>query len=62
MRIPSLLMMGLLVLLAAPLAAVGVGDKAPNFRFTDSWNAKAGASSLNDYRGQLVLLEVWATW
>src|SRR5947209_8558651 len=42
------------------LFPVGVGTKAPAFKATD---VRSGATrGLADYRGQVVLLNVWATW
>ncbi len=39
---------------------VGVGSRAPKFHTT---NVRTGrAASLADYRGRVVLLNVWATW
>lgn len=61
MRNP-LLVVALAAVFATAAAAVEVGQAAPNFKFDKSWNALEGASQLDDYRGKLVLLEVWATW
>jgi len=42
------------------LDLVGVGSRAPAFRAV---NLRSGRpSSLTDYRGRVVLLNVWATW
>lgn len=38
---------------------VDVGSAAPNFTFP---NLKGGDASLSDYRGKVVLINVWATW
>lgn len=53
-----------LLLLAMLLALPGVlcAQNAPDFIFDQSWNLPAGMSKLSDYRGQVVLVEVWATW
>lgn len=52
----------LLMLLAAPLAAVEVGEVAPEVTFSKTWNMPEGQGRLSDFRGKLVMLEVWATW
>jgi peroxiredoxin len=47
-------------LFSEDLHPVGVGDRAPDFRARD---VHTGATrSLASYRGQVVLLNVWATW
>lgn len=40
----------------------GLAAQAPDFSFDRSWNTPPGMSRLGDYRGQVVLVEVWATW
>lgn len=42
--------------------AVGVGQPAPDFPFLQTWNLDTGKQRLADFRGSVVLLEVWATW
>lgn len=51
----------LLALLATPLAAVDVGEAAPDFSFEQTWNM-GPERSLHSLRGNLILLEYWATW
>lgn len=69
-----LLVLGVIVVLAGGLVAatrymgdelfpVSVGSPAPDFRATTLDTASpARAKSIADYRGQVVLLNVWATW
>lgn len=52
----------LLMMLAAPLGAVEVGDVAPEVTFAKTWNMPEGQRRLSDFRGKVVMLEVWATW
>jgi peroxiredoxin len=47
-------------LFASDLYPVGVGSKAPDFRATDVHSGSM--RTMADYRGQVVLLNVWATW
>ena len=47
-------------LFADDLFPVGVGTSAPAFRAKDL--ASGGTRTLADYRGKVVLLNVWATW
>ncbi len=53
-------------LLATTLAsaAVNVGDKAPNVEVGKWLNLPSGVSklSLSDLKGQVVMVEFWATW
>ena len=50
----------LVVKIRPPIALVGAGSAAPVFRAT---NAATGRRvTLADYRGKVVLLNVWATW
>lgn len=46
-------------LFACPLPAMEKGDESPNFTFESSWNTLEGAKQLTDYRGKVVLLEIW---
>ena len=64
MRTPQTLSVFLFAaLLSLPLAAVvDVGDIAPDFQFNRTWNMPQEATSLASLRGQLVLVETWATW
>lgn len=48
------------VLLSPQIFPVEVGSSAPEFRATDLVSGRA--KTLADYRGQVVLLNVWATW
>lgn len=57
MKLPRLILLALLLGLPGVIAA-----QAPDFTFERSWNTPAGMSKLSDYRGQVVLVEVWATW
>jgi cytochrome c biogenesis protein CcmG/thiol:disulfide interchange protein DsbE len=45
---------------ADDLYPVGVGSKAPNFKAKDLQSR--APKTLADYKGQVVLLNVWATW
>ena len=47
-------------LFADDLFPVGVGSTAPSFKATDL--GTGATRTLADYRGQVVLLNVWATW
>lgn len=51
----------LLALLPATAAAVDVGEAAPDFEFEQAWNV-GNESSLSAFRGNVVVLEYWATW
>jgi hypothetical protein len=62
MALRGLVLFGLLLAAALPLAARGVGSPAPDFAFERSWNLPPGTSSLSGLRGHTVLLEFWATW
>jgi len=44
------------------LFPVSVGSRAPDFRAVTVDSTAARARSLDDYRGQVVLLNIWATW
>jgi peroxiredoxin len=48
------------VLLSPEIFPIEVGSSAPDFRATDL--ADNSPKTLADYRGQVVLLNVWATW
>lgn len=48
-------------LFALPLAAVDVGEAAPDFSFEQTWNM-GPERSLGALRGNVVLLEYWASW
>ena len=50
-----------ILLLALPASADIVGKMAPNAEFLKSWNSK-GEQSLADYKGRVVLLEIYSTW
>lgn len=47
--------------LASPLWALDPGDAAPDFAFEQTWNM-GSENSLNALRGNVVLIEYWATW
>lgn len=52
-------------LLEDELTTVGVGSKAPSFAALTMPGVQAGprvAKTISDYRGDVVLLNVWATW
>src|SRR3989338_2772175 len=46
--------------LSCDLAPVSIGSRAPAFRVTDL--ATGDTVALADYSGEVVLLNVWATW
>ena len=48
-----------LVLSIGCYAAASLGDRAPDFTLTD---IKGKKHSLKDFRGKIVLLDVWASW
>lgn len=48
--------------LSSAAQCIPIGEPAPDFTFTKTWNAPAGKTKLSDYRGEVVLLECWATW
>jgi peroxiredoxin len=48
------------VRLAPGIFPVEVGSRAPDFRAVDL--ASGDSAALEDYRGQVVLLNIWATW
>ncbi|MHC4841795.1 MAG: hypothetical protein ACYTDT_12735 [Planctomycetota bacterium] len=49
----------LYVLMAPSLMAINVGDTAKNFGWLDSWNVPEDKNSLQEFRGQWVLVEAW---
>lgn len=59
----KLALMAVAALFAGSLcAAVEVGDMGPNFKFDKSWNFGAGVDELDDLKGNIILVERWATW
>jgi len=53
------------LLFALPLAAKDftIGQEAPDFELgTNKWNTPEGFKTLADYRGKVVLVELWATY
>lgn len=62
MNTRAFLFAGLLPLaLAAPAMALKVGDKAPEVHGAKWYNSK-GDVSLAKLKGQIVLIDFWATW
>ncbi|MCC6150027.1 MAG: hypothetical protein IT461_07245 [Planctomycetes bacterium] len=57
----ALLISMMVCFLATPLAALEAGDAAPDFAFEQTWNM-GSESSLSALRGNVVLVEYWATW
>ncbi len=57
----ALLLSLMLCFVASPLAALEAGDAAPDFAFEQTWNM-GSENSLNALRGNVVLIEYWATW
>lgn len=51
----------ILLFAATPLCAVEAGDAAPDVSFERTWNM-GSERSLSALRGNVVLLEFWATW
>jgi len=51
---------GLVATTFSQLHLLGVGDRAPDFRAVRLPGGRP--ASLADYRGQVILLNVWATW
>lgn len=41
---------------------VRVGTEAPGFNAVDVMNSDTELKTLSDYRGQVILLNIWATW
>jgi peroxiredoxin len=56
----AILALALLVTIGQQIHLLGVGDRAPDFRAVRL--PGGGPASLADYRGQVILLNVWATW
>ena len=56
---PLVICLGVLALLVAPVAAQDVGSQAPAFNLVDS---RGDSVSLEDFRGQPLILNVWASW
>jgi hypothetical protein len=53
------------LMVAAPLAAKDftIGQDAPDFQLgPNKWNTPDGFKKLSDYRGKVVLVELWATY
>jgi cytochrome c biogenesis protein CcmG/thiol:disulfide interchange protein DsbE len=48
-------------LLRRELSPVGIGSKAPRFTAM-TLDSPSREKSLDDYRGQVVLINIWATW
>lgn len=48
--------------LSAQLKPLSIGDKVPNIPLSEGRNFKLGKSSISDFKGQLVILDFWATW
>ena len=47
------------VLTANQMAAVGIGDKAPDIAMRDP---QGNIRKLSDLKGQVVLIDFWASW
>ncbi|MEZ5993413.1 MAG: TlpA disulfide reductase family protein [Planctomycetota bacterium] len=63
MRFSRLTVLTLLfVCLSSAAHSIPIGQPAPDFSFSKTWNAPGGKTKLSDYRGSVVLLECWATW
>jgi hypothetical protein len=59
------LWIALVLLVAAPLAAKDftIGQDAPDVELgTHKWNTPEGFKKISDYRGKVVLIELWATY
>lgn len=41
---------------------LGIGDKAPDIRFNKVLNYSATNARLSDFKGKLVILDMWSTW
>ncbi|MFQ5429099.1 MAG: hypothetical protein ACE5E1_02215 [Phycisphaerae bacterium] len=66
-RLRTAVLAALCATAAAPVAAsagVKVGDKAPPLKVGQWMNLPEGMSklSLSDLKGQIVMVEFWATW
>ena len=55
-----ILVVALVIKILPQIALVGVGSKAPDFHAIDL--ATAAPRSIADYRGKVLLINVWATW
>ena len=62
MTISSLFLTAALLTPLAPNGEPQVGDEAPEIAASTWYNNIGIAPSLENYRGQAVLLEFWATW
>jgi len=56
------LLLSMLAAMAPLLAGQDVGQMAPNFAFSKSWNLLGEAKDLAAMQGRPVLVEHWATW
>jgi len=60
------LLIALVAILAAaalPAADFAIGQDAPDFELgTNKWDTPEGFKKLSDYRGKVVLVEVWASY
>ncbi|MCA8910764.1 MAG: hypothetical protein KDB82_03595 [Planctomycetes bacterium] len=59
------LWIALALLMAAPLAAKDftIGQDAPDVELgANKWNTPEGYKKISDYRGKVVLIELWATY
>lgn len=54
------LILGFVVTHRSQIHPLGVGDRAPSFRAVRLPGGRP--ASLADYRGQVILLNIWATW
>lgn len=52
--------LGIAAKLRPQLRPLGVGDRAPDFQAIDLRATRP--ASLGDYRGKVILLNIWATW
>jgi peroxiredoxin len=53
---------GVLVVVKAPARPLALGDDAPSFRARTLADGAPAAKTLADYKGEVVLLNLWATW
>lgn len=42
--------------------ALGIGDDVPNLAFENVLNYKSKKAKLSDFKGKLVILDMWSTW
>lgn len=61
MKALSWLVAAAAVAIAAPSLALEVGDKAPDFEMSKTWNIE-GKTKLSDFQGEYIKLVFWATW